>query len=245
MINHAFQIDSSKKLTLPNRSVANNSLVRMANFLAAQVNQEMQDEEECNFLNLLVDKTRRSETLIPVGMLRKYIAYAQKYVFPRLSDEASAVLKSFYLEVRKVPVNDDFLPVTTRQLESAIRLSEARAKAELRNVVTKTDAEDVVAIMRYCMFECHRSGNPGSRPPAKSGRPKSKAAMIKEYIEELMRISGRTGESLFSTEQLQQLFQALFSSQTTSVTFTELMEALNHHGYVLRKPGGQYKLLAV
>jgi len=39
------------------------------------------------------------------------------------------------------------VPITTRQLEALIRLSQARAKACLRNLVLKEDAEDVVELM--------------------------------------------------------------------------------------------------
>ena len=42
----------------------------------------------------------------------------------------------------------DSVPVTTRQLESLIRLTEARAKMELREQCTRSDAQDVVEIMK-------------------------------------------------------------------------------------------------
>jgi DNA helicase MCM8 len=41
----------------------------------------------------------------------------------------------------------DSTPITTRQLEALVRLAEARAKLELREVVTKADAEDIVDLM--------------------------------------------------------------------------------------------------
>ena len=40
-------------------------------------------------------------TPVPGDMLRKYIAYARKYVSPRLTPEACRVLQSFYLELRQ------------------------------------------------------------------------------------------------------------------------------------------------
>ena len=63
-----------------------------------------------------------------------------------MSEEATQVLKDFYMSCRK-NTSDDALSITTRQLESAIRLSQARAKAELRLTVTKEDAEEVISIM--------------------------------------------------------------------------------------------------
>lgn len=56
--------------------------------------------------------------------------------------EAIAVLKSYYLQLRAASAADPGgLPVTARQLESLVRLSEARARVELREEVTREDAE--------------------------------------------------------------------------------------------------------
>ena len=58
---------------------------------------------------------------VPHYVLRKYIAYARKYVFPKLSKEACSVLQNFYLELRQKHHTADSTPITTRQLESLIR----------------------------------------------------------------------------------------------------------------------------
>ncbi|KAJ1810048.1 DNA replication licensing factor mcm8, partial [Coemansia sp. RSA 2598] len=92
---------------------------------------------------------------LPAGLLRKYVAYARKYVHPRLSAEATQRLKEFYLELRKSHRAIDSTPITTRQLEALVRLAEARARAELRVVVSKEDAEDVIEIMRYSLFQTY------------------------------------------------------------------------------------------
>ncbi len=50
---------------------------------------------------------------------------------------AAQVLKEFYLELRRKAVaSEGGLPITTRQLESLVRLAEARARADLRQVST-------------------------------------------------------------------------------------------------------------
>lgn len=52
------------------------------------------------------------------------------------------MLKHYYLELRGASAADPgSLPVTARQLESLVRLSEARARLELREEVTREDAE--------------------------------------------------------------------------------------------------------
>lgn len=62
---------------------------------------------------------------------------------------SSLHFKSFYLDLRKRHHSQDSTPITTRQLESLIRLTEARARLELREVSTAQDAEEVVEIMKY------------------------------------------------------------------------------------------------
>uniref|UniRef100_A0A8D2JBJ3 DNA helicase MCM8 n=1 Tax=Varanus komodoensis TaxID=61221 RepID=A0A8D2JBJ3_VARKO len=61
---------------------------------------------------------------IPHQLLRKYVGYARQYVHPRLSPEAAHVLQEFYLELRQHSQRADTTPITTRQLESLIRLTE-------------------------------------------------------------------------------------------------------------------------
>ena len=56
----------------------------------------------------------------------------------------------------------DCTPITMRQLESLIRLTEARAKLELREEATEGDALDVVNIMRAC---AHPWSTPPRSPP--------------------------------------------------------------------------------
>ncbi|PIA18334.1 MCM-domain-containing protein [Coemansia reversa NRRL 1564] len=93
--------------------------------------------------------------VIPPSLMRKYVAYARKYVQPRLSAGATRMLREFYLELRKTHRRIDSMPITTRQLEALVRLAEARARAELREIVTESDAENVIEIMRYSLFQTY------------------------------------------------------------------------------------------
>lgn len=61
---------------------------------------------------------------IPPCLLRKYISYARQYVHPKLSPEAAQTIQDFYLSLRAQSHSPDSTPITTRQLESLIRLTE-------------------------------------------------------------------------------------------------------------------------
>ena len=73
-------------------------------------------------------------------LFRKYITYAKKYVHPVLSPAAAKILQKLYLTMRAQSSLGDSIPVTTRHLESLIRLSQARARVELREEVTENGA---------------------------------------------------------------------------------------------------------
>ncbi len=61
----------------------------------------------------------------------------------------SFIFQNFYLDLRRQHQTQDSTPITTRQLESLIRLTEARARLELREVASEQDAQDVVEIMKH------------------------------------------------------------------------------------------------
>jgi len=79
--------------------------------------------------------------------LRKYIIHASE-IKPLLSAEAAEVIEKFYVDLRKSAEGGAApVPITARQLESLVRLSEARAKMALRSKVTKDDAQSALSLM--------------------------------------------------------------------------------------------------
>ena len=83
-------------------------------------------------------------------LLRKYISYA-KQLRPVLTEEAMERIKDFYLKMRSVSKEGgegSAISITPRQLESLVRLAEARARVHLREEVTAEDAEAVIALMK-------------------------------------------------------------------------------------------------
>jgi replicative DNA helicase Mcm len=79
--------------------------------------------------------------------LKKYVAYARAYR-PMLSDDALAVLEDYYVRIRRQGEEPDApVPITARQLEALVRMSEAAARARLSDVVRPEDAQRAVRIM--------------------------------------------------------------------------------------------------
>ena len=83
-------------------------------------------------------------------MLRKYIGYAKR-IKPVITDEVEEVLRDFYVKMRTASVKGGevaAISITARQLESLIRLAEARARGHLREEVTVEDAEAAITLMQ-------------------------------------------------------------------------------------------------
>jgi len=85
-------------------------------------------------------------------LLRKYVAYARKNIFPSLSEEAKEYFLKYYVGLRSQgPDTNKPVPVTARQLEALIRLGEASARLRLSDKVTLDDAKRVVKILEACL----------------------------------------------------------------------------------------------
>ncbi len=88
------------------------------------------------------------EAPFPPDLLKKYIAYARRNVRPTLSQEALDTLEDYYVRVRRQGEEPNSpVPITARQLEALVRLSEAAARARLAPVVGVEDAVRATRIM--------------------------------------------------------------------------------------------------
>lgn len=57
-----------------------------------------------------------------------------------MSKPAAEILQKFYLKLRDHATSADSTPITARQLESLVRLTQARARLDLREEITAQDA---------------------------------------------------------------------------------------------------------
>ncbi|XP_054033214.1 DNA helicase MCM8 isoform X2 [Dryobates pubescens] len=177
---------------------------------------------------------------LPHQLLRKYVGYARQYVQPRLAAAAAEVLQGFYLELRRQNQGADGTPITTRQLESLIRLTEARARLELREEATKEDAEDVIEIMKYSMLGTY-SDEFGKLDFERSqhGSGMSNRSQAKRFVSALNSIAERTYNNLFDLQQLRQVAKEL---QIRVADFESFIGSLNDQGYLLKKGARLYQL---
>lgn len=133
-----------------------------------------------------------------LGSLFPLPAARRRYVHPALSPEAARVFQAFYLDLRATAQEGDSVPITTRQLESLVRLGQARARLELREIVTKEDAEDVVELLRESMTDV--ATDDFGVVDFGRGAGMSMAKQVKAFVKVLSRAAEERNSSTFTTQ---------------------------------------------
>ncbi len=94
---------------------------------------------------------------IPTTIMKKYIAYAKQNVKPTLSEEAMKVIEDFYLKLRSQYSTEGEevkpIPISARQLEALVRMTEASAKVRLSDMAVIEDAKRAVDLMMSYLGE--------------------------------------------------------------------------------------------
>jgi len=153
--------------------------------------------------HVLSEHTKETETLlISRDLLRKYVAYSKQKIKPVLTKEAIEELKNFYVELRNKPVSSESavrpIPISARQLQALVRMSEAAAKIRLSESVSKQDAQQSIEIMKYYLrhvgfdyesqtFDIDRIG---------SGFSHSQRSKIFSVKETIIALSSRMGKEI-------------------------------------------------
>lgn len=159
---------------------------------------------------LLEHKREGKKQVIEKELLRKYIAYAKQKYQPILTDEAIKELKKFYVELRNSPSSSSPegivkpIPISARQLDALIRLSEAAAKLQLKKRVGKEDAKLAINIIKYYLMQVGfdqetKTFDIDRIATGVSSSQRGKIILVREAIS---RLEGRMGK-LIPIEELQ------------------------------------------
>jgi replicative DNA helicase Mcm len=135
------------------------------------------------------------EPPISLELLRKYISYA-KGIKPVLTQEALQRLKDFYLAMRSASESEGSpVAITARQLESLVRIAEAKARVALRKEVLSEDAEAAINIMKRSLEEVgiDLSSYKIDIDLIMTGKPKSVRDKLQTVLSTLMQMEKETG----------------------------------------------------
>ncbi|KAG0479580.1 hypothetical protein HPP92_010438 [Vanilla planifolia] len=108
---------------------------------------------------------KTNDSLEGENWLKRYIEYCRVSCLPRLSEKAAEMLQNKYVEIRQrmrrqahETGRSAAVPITVRQLEAIIRLSEALAKMRLTSVATQEHVEEAFRLFNVSTLDAARSG---------------------------------------------------------------------------------------
>jgi len=171
---------------------------------------------------------------------RKYVAYSKK-INPVLSDEAMAIISQFYLKIRKQGEGEGAsVPITARQLEAFVRLSEASARARLSNVVEADDAQRAVRIVEYYLRRIAGEGDKLDFDIIATGTSHSQREQI-GILKKL--ISGLSKNAEFKKGvPSEEIFKSAMAEGIAEDRAKTLLKRLAQNGEIYSPSPGHYRL---
>jgi DNA replication licensing factor MCM5 len=121
-----------------------------------------------HIINVHLNANRPAEQVdgeIPLHVLKKFIHFCKTHCGPRLSAEAGEKLRSRYVLMRSGAQQQEkasdkrlAIPITVRQLEAIVRISESLAKLQLQPFVTEEHVNEALRLFQVSTLEAAMSG---------------------------------------------------------------------------------------
>lgn len=214
---------------------------RLARHLVSLYYRSKEDEEE---------EVERAHSIIPIDVMKDYIAYARNYVHPKLTEEAGKMLIHHYIEMRKIGSGKGHISAYPRQLESLIRLAEAHAKVRLSSLVQAVDVEEAIRLHREAIKQAATDPLTGKIDVSiittgMSTSHRKKRADLAEAVKKLLSIKkSSTGEHQFSIEPIYSDLRSQSEAFITREMFEDSLKDLENDGFLHLLAGKFIKLLA-
>ncbi|KAI1932941.1 minichromosome maintenance protein 5 [Ophidiomyces ophidiicola] len=121
----------------------------------------------------------QAEAEIPVEKMKRYISYCRSRCAPRLSPDAAEKLSSHFVSIRKQVHKAELdanarssIPITVRQLEAIIRITESLAKLSLSPIATETHVDEAVRLFLASTMDAavHGEGHASKELMAEVGK---------------------------------------------------------------------------
>jgi len=184
-----------KQIELPSTLINRFDLI----FPIRDLPNKAKDERTADFILQLHKKSSGGAAELRTEFLKKYIAYAKQNFNPQLTDEALEEIKEYYVKMRSTGDEEGAykaIPISARQLEALIRLSEASARVRLSTKVLKNDARRAIELVHFCLMQIGVDPETGKIDIDRistgvSASQRSHISVVKEIIKELEGLIGK------------------------------------------------------
>jgi replicative DNA helicase Mcm len=202
------------------------------------------DEQMAQFILEMHQTLDIATPPVDTEFLRKYISYARQQCKPNLSTEALNEIKQFYVDLRSSGKESEMasIPISARQLEGLVRISEASAKSRLSPIITKADARKAIDLVYYCLSQIGIDPQTGKLDIDRASgiTPASERNIIHQIKDIIRQLADMTGESLVPEEDILAEAKAR-GLQEGKVE--EALEKLNQKGDIFRPRHGFYSMM--
>ncbi len=226
----------AKQIELPPTLINRFDLI----FPIQDIPDEKKDTKMAQHILSLHQQQSLEEPLIDNVFMRKYIAYARQKVNPKLSNEAVKEIMNFYVRMRKKGIKEDggvsTIPISPRQLEALVRLSEASAKLRLSKTVSEDDANRAIGLLQYCLSKVGVDPETGEIDIDRiatgiSASHRTKIMKVKDIIKEL-------DQELGKQIPIEEVIAMCKEEGVSAEEAEEIIEQLNRSGDIYEpKPG--------
>ncbi|MBM3229766.1 minichromosome maintenance protein MCM, partial [Candidatus Parvarchaeota archaeon] len=180
--------------------------------------------------------------LIERPMLRKYVAYARKHIYPILTNEAADKIRDFYVRLRSESASKGgAVPITARQIEGLIRMSEASAKIRLSDRVEIEDAERAIRLVNYVLESVYmdKTTKAIDIDIVATGIPKSQKDRIQTVVQIIRQLQAE-----YDTVEVQKVVdEASAKYDIKEDAVKRIIDDLLYKGELYKKEHGHVKLV--
>lgn len=203
------------------------------------------DDKMANFILKLHQTGDVKDVSFETDNLTKYVSYARGRIFPRLSDEALDAIQKFYVDMRNSGAGEEgisAIPISARQLEALVRLSEASARSRLSEEVTGDDAQRAIGLVMYCLEQLGVDPDTGKMDIDRlttgvTASTRNQVHTLKSIIKELAEL---TGDPLVPEEEI---LAKAEEKGMDELKAEEILEKLNRLGDIFRPKPGFYSMM--
>ena len=184
----------------------------------------------------ILENTDNIRPVYDVEFLRKYVAYSKR-ITPVMTEEAKSIIERSYLRIRAMGGDGSSVPITARQLEAFVRLSEASAKMRLSPVVTDVDANRAVDLVEDYLSRIAGNDDGGFDIDKIATGISSKDRDKIDIVRKIMRQYGGNGLTM------EELVQHGSSEGLTEDEISRALKRLSDGVEIIRTQAGLYKMV--
>ncbi|KAJ3070416.1 minichromosome maintenance protein 5 [Podochytrium sp. JEL0797] len=153
------------------------------------------------------DKIVEAVGEISMATMRGYISYCKSKCAPRLNTEGAQLLSSHFVSMRsklREMDNKSAIPITIRQLEAIIRVSESIAKLSLSITAMERHVNEAIRLFNYSTMSAVQAGQVDG---LSHGEFSDEVSKVQSYIRRRVPVGGRISTAALRDQLIEENFK--------------------------------------